>query len=96
MTTNNIKHYFFAFCVGCGAVSLTTACSEWDDHYEDPITQANGQQSLWQTIQQKPELSDFSEVLSKTMAPRQPEKTHNSYDDRTTRAQTNTLLHPLN
>lgn len=51
MATNNIKQYFLAFCVGCGAVSLTTACSEWDDHYEDPITQANGQQSLWQTIQ---------------------------------------------
>ena len=71
MTTNNIKQYVLAFCVGCGAVSLNTACSEWDDHYEEPITQADGQQTLWQTIKQNPELSDFSEVLSKTMVLRQ-------------------------
>ena len=96
MTTNNIKHYFLAFCVGCGAVSLTTACSEWDDHYEDPITQANGQQSLWQTIQQKPELSDFSEVLSKTMVLRQHKKTDISYADLLNGSQTYTVLAPVN
>ena len=96
MTTNNIKHYFFAFCVGCGAVSLTTACSEWDDHYEEPVTQTGGQQTLWQTIQQAPELSDFSEVLSKTMVLRQHRKTDISYADLLNGSQTYTVLAPVN
>lgn len=96
MTTNNIKQYVLAFCVGCGAVSLNTACSEWDDHYEEPITQAGGQQTLWQTIQQNPELSDFSEVLSKTMVLRQHKKTDISYADLLNGLQTFTVLAPVN
>lgn len=96
MTTNNIKQYVLAFCVGCGAVSLNTACSEWDDHYEEPITQAGGQQTLWQTIQQNPELSDFSEVLSKTMVLRQHKKTDISYADLLNGSQTFTVLAPVN
>ena len=96
MTTNNIKHYFLAFCVSCGAVSLNTACSEWDDHYEEPVTQASGQQTLWQTIKQNPELSDFSEVLSKTMVLRQHRKTDISYADLLNGSQTYTVLAPVN
>ena len=45
---------------------LLTSCSEWNDHYENLASQAGNDQTLWQTIQQHPELSDFSDVLSQT------------------------------
>jgi len=96
MTTNNIKHIFMAFCVGCGTVALTAACSDWDDHYEEPLTQADGQQTLFQAIQQNKDLSDFHEVLSKTMVIRQHRKTNVSYADLLNGGQTFTVFAPVN
>lgn len=96
MTTNNIKQYFLAFGIGCSALGLTTACSEWDDHYEDSVSQTGNQLTLWQTIQQNKDLSDFSEVLSKTMVLRQHKKTVVSYADLLDGAQAFTVLAPIN
>ena len=96
MTTNNIKHIFMAFCVGCGSVALTAACSDWDDHYEEPLTQAGGQQTLLQAIQQNKDLSDFYEVLSKTKMIRQHRKTSVSYADLLNGGQTFTVFAPVN
>lgn len=97
MTTNNIKHYLLACCVGCGSVALTTACSDWDDHYEEPVThQAGGGLTLWQTIQQNENLTDFAEVLSKTMVFKQHKKTSVSYADLLNGSQAFTVLAPVN
>lgn len=96
MITDNIKHYLLALCVGCGSAASFTACSEWDEHYEDPVTQANSSLTLWQTIQQHPELSDFSEVLSNTMLLKQHKKTDVSYADMLNGSQSFTVFAPVN
>ena len=83
-----------ALCIA--AMLLTTACSEWDDHYEDATSQASNQLTLWQTIQQNKELSDFSDVLGKTMVLRQHKKTGVSYADLLNGVQTFTVLAPVN
>lgn len=75
---------------------MLASCTEWDDHYEAPVSQAAGELTLWQTMQQHPELSDFREVLSKTMLIRQHRKTNVSYADLLDGAQTFTVLAPVN
>ena len=46
--------------------SFFVSCSDWDDHYESLASEGTSDLTLWQTLQQHPELSDFREVLSKT------------------------------
>lgn len=75
---------------------LYTSCADWDDHYEDPVTQAANKQTLWQTIQQNKDLSDFSEVLSNTMILKQHRKTNVSFADLLNGEQTFTVLAPVN
>ena len=75
---------------------LFASCSDWDDHYEDPVTQSSSTLTLWQTIQQYPELNDFSEVLGKTMFLKQHKKTAVSYADQLNGSQTFTVLAPVN
>ena len=96
MTTNNIKQYLLGLCVGCTAAALLPACSEWDDHFESPASQSAGEQTLWQTMQQYPELSDFREVLSKTMVYKHHRKTEVSYANLLDGVQTFTVLAPVN
>ena len=45
---------------------LYTSCSDWDDHYDTMASQAGTDLTIWQTIQQHSELSDFRDVLSQT------------------------------
>lgn len=75
---------------------MLPSCTEWDDHYEAPVTQSAGELTLWQTLQQRPELSDFREVLSKTMLMRQHRKTGVSYADLLDGAQAFTVMAPVN
>lgn len=72
------------------------SCSDWDDHYEEAASQAGAESTLWQTMQQHPELSDFREVLSKTMVMRQHHKTGVSYAQLLDGAQTFTVMAPVN
>ena len=63
MITKSIKHIVGGFLVCCVFNAALTACSDkWDDHYDGA---ANGVQegSLWQAIQQNPELSNFKSVV---------------------------------
>lgn len=86
------------FIVHCSLfISMMLAsCTEWDDHYEAPVSQAESGLTLWQTMQQHSELSDFCEVLSKTMVMKQHKKTSVSYADLLNGAQTFTVLAPVN
>lgn len=52
-----------------GAV-MTTACSDWDDHY-DPNSSANStggsvQATLWENISSNSQLSEFRSLLEKS------------------------------
>lgn len=76
--------------------SCFISCSDWDDHYEGTGAQAGNEQTLWQTMQQYDELSDFREVLSKTMVFRHHKKTSVSYADLLDGVQTFTVLAPVN
>ena len=72
------------------------SCADWDEHYEDAASQVGSELTLWQTIQQRPELSDFSEVLSKTKVFRYHKVTGVSYADLLDGVQTFTVLAPVN
>ena len=75
---------------------MIASCADWDDHYEDPLSRADAEPTLWQAIQQRPELSNFSEVLSKTMVYKQHKKTSVSYANLLDGAQSYTVLAPVN
>lgn len=96
MITYNIRQHLFGLCVGCGIAASLTACSEWDDHFDSAEAKASGELTLWQTMQQHPELSDFREVLSKTMTIKQHKKTAVSYANLLDGSQTFTVLAPVN
>ena len=66
--TNSIKQIMMAFAVGCGAVSVLTACSDkWDDHYDGTASGANmNSGSLWQALEDNIELSNFAKVVQAT------------------------------
>lgn len=96
MTTKSIKHYILAGVLYCGAAAAFTACSEWDDHYESPVDVAGSELTLWQTMQQHPELSDFRDVLSQTMVFKHHKKTDISYAQLLDGSQTLTVLAPVN
>ena len=96
MITRSIKHFFVAGFVCCSIAAALTACSEWDDHYENSTAEASATPTLWQAIQQRPELSDFREVLNNTMVFRHHKKTGVSYASLLDGEQTFTVLAPVN
>ena len=75
---------------------LLTSCSDWDDHYENMASQNGSDLTLWQTIQQHPELSDFRDVLSQTKVFKYHKVTDVSYADLLDGKQTFTVLAPVN
>jgi len=95
MITKTIKH-FTACLLYCNLVAALIACADWSEHYEDPASQAENEQTLWQAMLQRPELSDFCEVLSKTMVFKHHRKTDVSYANLLDGAQTFTVLAPVN
>ena len=75
---------------------MLASCAEWDDHYEDAASQSASELTLWQTLQQYPELSDFRDVLSQTKVFKYHKVTGISYADLLDGAQTFTVLAPVN
>lgn len=73
---------------------IFASCSDWDDHYN--VTNVGSDVTLWEQIQQRPELSDFAEVLQNTMVFRQHKKTTVSYADYLEGGQSLTLFAPVN
>lgn len=96
MITKSIKKIFAISLLCCGATAIISACADWDDHYEAPASEAAGGLSLWQTMQQYSELSDFCEVLQKTEVYKNHRKTGVSYADLLGGSQTFTVLAPVN
>ena len=98
MIIKNIKNIFATGLLCCSVVAVPTACADWDDHYEKPVSDASagGGLSLWQTMQQYPELSDFCAVLQKTEVYKHHRKTGVSYADLLSGTQVFTVLAPVN
>ena len=86
---------FLIFSFSQSLVFLSS-CADWNDHYENPESLSAGEQTLWQTMQQYSELSDFRDVLSKTMVFKHHQKTGISYANMLDGVQTFTVLAPVN
>lgn len=89
---------------GAGVVTLSslllslsfTSCSEWTDHYDNLAGAESCENSLWQTMIQNPQLSDFCEVLENTKVFRMHKKTSVSYKDLLSSGQSFTVMAPVN
>ncbi len=71
------------------------SCQDWDDHYDSSGVEGSNT-TLWQQIEQRPELSDFAAVLKNTMVFRQHKKTSVSYADLLDGGQSLTVFAPVN
>ena len=78
-----------------GVGGFLSSCSDWDDHYENEAANS-AELTLWDAIQQRSELSDFAQVLEKTMVFRQHKKTPVSYADLLKGGRSFTLFAPVN
>ena len=87
---------FYLLLLSFSPLLLFVSCSDWDDHYENLASQAGNDLTLWQTIQQHPELSDFRDVLSQTKVFKYHKVTDVSYADLLDGTQTFTVLAPVN
>ncbi len=77
--------------------SCLTACSDWDDHFNNTGSGAAGNnQTLWQQIKGNPELSDFAQVLEETEIFRLHKKTGVSYAELLDGGQSFTVVAPVN
>ena len=83
----------FIICQLSFSLALTS-CSDWDDHYEGAQTGTG--QTLWQQMQQMPELSDFCQVLEQTKVFRMHRKTPVSYAQMLDGGQSFTVVAPVN
>lgn len=62
MKYNNILKHFGWVCL----LSLTwVGCTDWDDHYDEEGKQIAADNTLWEEIVARPELSDFKECLER-------------------------------
>jgi hypothetical protein len=77
------------------ALLLAAGCSDWNDHY-DGVVSAGSNATLWQQMEQRPELSDFREVLQHTKVFRSHKKTPVSYAELLDRGQSFTVMAPVN
>lgn len=57
----NTKAVILALSLG----AMTTACSDWDDHYDEAALSGSANQTLWQNISANENLSDFAALLKK-------------------------------
>ena len=67
----------------------------WDDHY-DATAGPGSELTLWQTMKQQSQLSDFCQVLEQTKVFRQHKKTATSYAQLLDGGQSFTVLAPVN
>ena len=96
MKTKNIKYFLLAGMVSCGMAAGFTACSDWNDHYEDVAAGGAASGTLWEQMNANPQLSDFCNVLEQTKVYRMHKKTPVSYKDILSGGQAFTVLAPLN
>ncbi|MBP5337833.1 MAG: fasciclin domain-containing protein [Prevotella sp.] len=96
MITNKIKNLFASSLVCCAICAVTTACSDWDDHYDVSKSADGSGATLWQQMQQLEELSDFCQVLQETKVFRMHKKTTVSYADLLNSGQSFTVVAPKN
>ena len=78
------------------ALMALTGCTDWSDHYDDLAAASGSDMTLWQTLEQRPELSDFREVLSHTEVFRMHKKTGVSYAQLLNSGQSFTVMAPIN
>lgn len=90
----NRKKYPLKALAALTATLALAACAEWDDHYD--AATAGSDLTLWQTMKQQPQLSDFCDVMEQTKVFRQHRKTSVSYADLLDGGQSFTVLAPLN
>ena len=65
MITKKIKNSLVACLVGCGCVAAVS-CTEFDDYNKEVAdATASANQTLWENIQQNPQLSDFASLVKK-------------------------------
>ena len=96
MNTKNIKQFLLAGMVSCGMAASFTACSDWNDHYENAAEGGAASGTLWQQLKANPQLSDFCEVLEQTKVYRMHKKTPVSYADLLNSGQAFTVMAPVN
>lgn len=65
--------------------AMTTACSDWDDHYDNNGISGSASETIWENIQANANLSQFADLLHKS-----------GYDDVVNASQTYTVWAPLN
>lgn len=90
MMTKKIYYTLFA------GLFLTSACTDWDDHYVDSVPSGEEGMSLWEKLKSDDRLNDFCEVLEQTKVYRMHKKTPVSYADVLKGGQSFTVLAPLN
>ena len=93
ITKRHLIGFSFIICHLSFSIALTS-CSEWDDHYEG--AQTGTSLTLWQQLQQHPELSDFCQVLEQTKVFRMHKKTPVSYAQLLDGGQSFTVVAPVN
>ena len=104
MNIKNIKHklhklsYLLVTLPLAGGVAsgVLSSCSDWSDHYEDGNGVTGSNTTLWEEIQNDPQLSDFAEVLSAIRITRQNKATTTSYAENLMGGRAYTLLAPVN
>ncbi len=96
MKTKSIKYFLLAGVVGCGMTAGLTACSEWNDHYENTANGGGAGGTLWQQMKANPQLSDFCDVMEQTKVYRMHKKTPVSYADLLSSGQSFTVIAPVN
>jgi hypothetical protein len=95
MKIKNIQTLLAAGCLCCGMAFLS-ACADWDDHYGTNEASQGATVTLWQQLQDNPQLSDFCEVLQQTKVFRMHKKTPVSYADLLDAGQSFTVVAPVN
>lgn len=67
MITKHIKYYFTPCLVSCAICAALTSCSDFNDYNKEVAdTTVSANQTLWENIQQNPQLSDFAALLKKS------------------------------
>lgn len=67
------------------AGAMTTACSDWDDHYDSNGISGSASETIWENIKANANLSQFAELIQKA-----------GYEDVINTTQTYTVWAPLN
>lgn len=96
MKIKSIKQILLTGIVSCGIATGLTACSDWNDHYENAAEGGAASGTLWQQLKANPQLSDFCEVLEQTKVYRMHKKTPVSYADLLNSGQSFTVMAPVN